>query len=195
MGDQPKVQSARRREGAVNPAVKPSAANKAVTPNYFILIAMGAEDVDGRHVESLDIALHRLDVNKWPIYKGTPNRSRFQRGDHCVVYIGGTGRNAQHFIASAVIDSVMSWESKLGLIDGGDIMTDIPDMALTLCDVHLFAKPVSIRPLLSTLEVIPSSTPRWGIVFQGGCRAISERDFRMIAGTANEIVDAPHNTK
>ena len=75
---------------------------------HFVLICMGALDIDDQKVDAADIAEMRLESNMWPLYKGTGHTKRLRLGDQCLIYVGGLGRSSQCFVGTATVGSVCS---------------------------------------------------------------------------------------
>lgn len=75
-------------------------------PNLFLLVGSDSRDIDDLHVAAHDICRRRLQKKVWPLYRSTRNRAAIGAGDECLIYLGGSGKEAQHVIAVATVDTV-----------------------------------------------------------------------------------------
>jgi hypothetical protein len=146
----------------------------------FILVASDTESVGGSFVPALTVLQHRLELRLWPIYGGTRNRRAFQVGSRVLFYVAGRAQQCQHIVASATILKIEPWSHRLGLVDSEDVLTDNPHVALRIDKPEMFPAPVSVREVLPHLEMRPSNMAKWGVLFHGGARKVSDKDFAFI---------------
>jgi hypothetical protein len=69
----------------------------------YIPVCMDGVAIDGRRSSSTQVARERIAAQRWPIYKKTHGRSKFNAGDRIIVYVGGNVGQAQQFIVTGRI--------------------------------------------------------------------------------------------
>ena len=156
--------------------------------NYFIFIVSETELVSGKRVSAYDVLEYRLMHNIWGLNKHTKNRLLIKQGAKAVFYIAGQKKLAQHFVASAeILNKVSIFPNanlpKYAMVD--DWLFDIPAYELELGNIKWFKSPVSIHELRSQMELFKNkNVNKWGILFQGGVRRISKRDYELITSAS-----------
>lgn len=148
-------------------------------PSYYILVTSDAEHVGGYKVPALKVIKERIEKREWPIYSHTRNRKSFAPGDLCLLYVGGQRNYCQTLFGKFRIEKVVK-PSRDYLVDTEDIMTDIPETVLKISDCNIFPVPINIKPILSKLSFFPENEKKWGVVFMGGSRKISEEDYKIL---------------
>jgi hypothetical protein len=146
--------------------------------NYFILVVTDSEGVNGNRIRALDIAMERLRLNRWPLYRHTGNRKLIGAGDQCLVYLGGNGPLAQHFLAVVNVANINETRRASAGLDEL-LIGYVPVSVLQLMKVERFSTPMAINPLLGRLQ-LTAGIKKWGVMFQGGCQKISASDFSAI---------------
>lgn len=125
-----------------------------------------------------DIAIKRLEIKRWPLYKNTPHRKKISINDNALIYISGNGINSQCFIADVRICGIT--DSKHVIQEESQFSSEPPISVLLLDSINIFKRPVYIRSILNTLDFIPKSTIKWGCVMQRGLKIISDKDYTSI---------------
>ncbi len=149
---------------------------KMATNNY-LLIKSGGLDAKGRSCTALESAKLLLDAQVWPLWEFTRNRKVITSGDRAAIYLAGTSE----VIATARVQKVDRWKSTFAktyplMLDG------TPTAVLLLQDVAWLPKPIKVRTCLPRLSFINQDTPKWGVAFMGGTRAVSAADFYLLTG-------------
>ena len=145
----------------------------------YILIAKDTENIRGKIIPAKIVVEHRLNNACWPIYDSTNHRTKLAPGDMILAYVGGISTNAQTFMASATIKSIVQGNSTFVKINK-DIELYESNQYLILEKIERFDPPISIRPLLDKLSFIPINKQKWGVALMGGCRIISRNDCNII---------------
>lgn len=145
--------------------------------NNYLLIKSDGLDSKGHRRSALESAQLLLDAQVWPLWEFTRNRKVIAFGDRVAVYLAGTSE----VIATAQIRKVDRWTSDHAkayplMLDG------TPTAVLLLQDVARLAAPVQVRAFLPKLSFINQNTPKWGVAFMGGTRAVSDADFDLLTG-------------
>jgi hypothetical protein len=109
----------------------------------------------------------RMRVKKWPIFIHTQNRKKLNVNDGVIFY--KAGERGKKFVGSAKINANLE---KNGI-----------DFSLDLTDVAVWDKGIDVIPILNKLELTMNKVS-WGSAFQGGVRAISEKDYAIIMSLA-----------
>jgi len=145
--------------------------------NTFILVVGDSSDLDDVFVAADTVAKSRIEKGLWPIYRHTRNRSRIAAGDEVFIYLAGRSYGSQTFIASAIVEDVLSADN-VDCRDSDELLSDYPYRCIKLNRVNEHNY-VSIRPILSKLSFVKHED-RWGMYFQGGARMISSTDRELI---------------
>ena len=149
--------------------------------NNYILVATDTESVKGARVSSKEIAAFRIEENLWPLYAGTRNRKMMAPGDRLLIYCGGTRAGARSIIASATIDKVADVRRPNSVAELQKFLSNSPSLMIEMTNIVVFTNPVSVRPILEKLDCCPSNLSKWGVIFFGGVRRISDADFAIIS--------------
>ena len=107
----------------------------------------------------------RMEKKEWPIFTFTSNRNRLLPEDKVVFY--KAGEYGKKFLGTATVCSKII--QRIGEID----------FFVTLKDIDVWKKPISMYLLVSKLELI-KNRERWGRHFQGGIRTISKKDYETV---------------
>lgn len=148
--------------------------------NNYILVAMDTERISGARAQSSEIADFRLDKGQWPLYSGSRNRKMMTEGDRLLVYCGGSRVGARTLIGSAVINGMREVRRPNSEAETQRFLTNSPSLMIEMREIIRFKHPVSIRPILEQLDFCPKNLAKWGVVFLGGVRRISDSDFDLI---------------
>lgn len=144
--------------------------------NHYI-IQLSDQVKNGHKINAIEVFnLLVRDNNVWAFGQRTPNRKKIEKGDKVLFYV--TGVDNQYFIGSATLES--------GAYRGGDIsiITQVYDNSeayrIDLSDVQVFSEP-KYRKSLTQLEWYPN---------MGGSSKISEHDYSLVVGSANQITSS-----
>ena len=149
--------------------------------SFYLFICSDTETIEGNE-SAKNITIERLNKCLWPLYRGTKNRRLIKAGDCCLFYLAGRNDGAQHVIASGMVKSTEQWSIEKGVIDDVDLLSGMPEQVIHLHNIK-FIKPVSIRSHLDELSFIPKDrTHSWGGALQGGCRKLTEEDYKVLSG-------------
>jgi hypothetical protein len=148
--------------------------------NFYVFIAADADTAAWRKLPATEVAMSRLRNSMWPLYVRTRNRAVLQKGDHCLFYAAGRAKFAQHFLATAEINSISPRTRAAIQIDPPEAYTDTADKIIHLSNVKIFETPIGLRPLLDELSFIPENRLKWGSILQGGCLRLSRDDYARI---------------
>lgn len=150
----------------------------------FLLVTTDPETVSGSRGAAVDLVRYRIKRGLWPIYRNTRGRHAMVPGRRLAFYIAGTNSQglAGKIIATATIGRVSERKYSLESIDPEKYITDSPALVLHLADVSWLEQPLDFRSLLSELSFCPANMQKWGAVLQGGSRALSEPDWKVLFG-------------
>jgi hypothetical protein len=157
------------------------------TAGHFCLIASDCDGPEGKK-SGYNIAIRRFDHGMWPFYERTRNRKLIRLGDRILVYVGGSGRCSHSIVASASVSDVLS-PRKSGLTEP-EYRIGITDVVLSSSNITRFVRPVLIRDILPSLDMCPRNLLKWGVVFMGGARMISVRDYNSILKSGTMIAES-----
>jgi len=147
--------------------------------NHYIVVATDTLDLLGRSFSAFEVSTRRLEHKHWPLYEHTACRSKISCGDKVLIYVAGSGKNAQTFLASASVNGIEPVQGNMW--DRENLITEqAPFCVLALSVDDLFPNPISIRPILKTLSFIPKNKSKWGAVMQTGLKKISLVDYETI---------------
>lgn len=149
-------------------------------PNTFFLAANDAYDEHERRKGAYQVIKEWLGKPAWPVYRNTKNRLAFAPQDRVVIYAGGYKQHSQTIIGVAVIVKVRS-PTKAELEELSQTSAPTPVKILDLGELVCCETPVSIRPILTRLEMFAGLGAKWGVALMGGSRKISEDDFALIS--------------
>lgn len=146
--------------------------------NHFLLITTDGETENGKRTSARAVIDWRLDRGRWPIYAGTRHKRNMRPGDLLLFYQGGGRPGRQHIVARGRIAEVVT--PKLDdEFDPPWLLSGAADQALILEDVEALAAPVPIKPLMGEISILPQLR-FWGALLMGGCRRMTEADYRLI---------------
>lgn len=147
-------------------------------PYGFLLVTADPALESGRLGSAWDLVRVRLEARLWPIYKNTRSRAAIQApGARLAFYVGGQHEKAGTVIATAVVDHVMPATRSPRVVDPRQYLTNVPHLVLVLKDVTMIAAPIRFRDVLPQLTVKAPARGSWGILLQGGARALNEADW------------------
>jgi hypothetical protein len=151
-------------------------------PHGFILVTVDPRTSGARVGRAWNLVKSRLDAGLWPIFEATANQGRLVEGARLAFYVGGTRTHARHIVATAEVDSKVAWSYGKGSIDPPHYVTEPPAAALRLRRVTFLDPPVDFLAALPGLGMKPRNMKKWGVVLMGGCRAVTEADWRRLLG-------------
>jgi predicted RNA-binding protein len=138
--------------------------------NYWIFVSVPYSDFNVGTVSEMIEKIR--STGKWLIGRRTIHRKQLSKGDKVIFYQAGEG--AKKFVGSAELLSYVQSDE-----------TSIFDY-VTLRDVKLWKKYVSIKELLSNLSFV-GNKKHWGLYLQGGIISISEEDYNLILKARRRI--------
>lgn len=150
--------------------------------NYFILAVSDAEHYSGCKIPAIEVAKDRLDQKRWPIYANTRNRKIINEGDLCLIYVGGEKEMSGNFYGEFTIEKIESGR-RITLVDKEDILTDTPDRVIQIKDLLIYKEPMRAKTTLKKMSFFPENESRWGVVLMGGCRKLSEPDYKIYSSS------------
>lgn len=110
----------------------------------------------------------RIESKKWPIFRLTHHRKAIKKGDKILFYLGG--KPNKKILGSAVLSS--------------RIKTESDEFSIGLDDVEIWKKSVMMKQVLEEIDFIKNKK-NWGIYFQGGITALTEKNFKKIINFKN----------
>lgn len=161
-----------------------SSPSDRMSSNYWIFVSADFSRNYLSKPSAYQVAVYRLKQRMWGINSRTRYKTWLRPGDFVVVYATGKREFGKCFVGSCKIGSpLMSTTGRIReAIDSptGELIHQSP-FYVTLTKTKLFPTPVSIRPLLKSLEfIVASASPIWGLMMQGGVVRISRQDFALI---------------
>jgi hypothetical protein len=145
-----------------------------------MFICSDAVDKDDNVIKGSSIAEIRLEHGYWPFYKNTLYKSVIRPGDFCVIYIAGSIKSARCFVATAKIDEVVE-RNELDIdvicLEG---INKKSDLVAKLGETSYFEKPVKVYEVIDHISIFNQNRRYWGLSVQGGCRKLTESDFKII---------------
>ena len=145
---------------------------------YYVLVVNDSEDLDGHRVPAIEVAKRWLSDNEWPMFKRTFNMKQIRAGDKCLVYLAGYNELSQHIVYKARVKAVIPPGNGARL--ESNLISEPAASILKLEEIEQLNPPCPVREILPRLSFRPENMTKWGRVFQGGCRKISESDYNMI---------------
>lgn len=140
----------------------------------FILVTKDSFDENSRPITAFNLIKLRLKHNKWPIYPQTRCRSQFKAGNEVLFYVGGFNQECGNIVAGAKIRSTSKRASD-------DVFDEEPPLFyLEFQDVNFLSIPINFKEKVKLLSFYPKNEKKWGVVLMGGCRKISEEDWKII---------------
>lgn len=144
--------------------------------NYYLATATGTDTFEGGICPAVDVIASRMKNKVWPLYSGTPHRSKIEVGDAFIFYAAGYHASAKVFCASAVVSEIKPATQQ---IDEPNLITDIPHTVLILSDIAVFEPKLSVRPLIPLLSIFKGNEKNWGTSLQGGVKVLTKHDYEI----------------
>lgn len=141
---------------------------------HFVVVKRGGFSRDGIRLSARQSAFSLLDCGIWPLWSHTRNRKAITAGDRLAVYLSGDGDG--QVVATATVRQVGPWTRSVASAYPLDL-DGIPFVVLHLQHVEVLQQPVEIKRRLKQLSFINQHTPKWGVAFMGGSRAVSGPDY------------------
>ena len=153
---------------------------------FFVLIAADADRNRLALPSAFKLAKYRLERKEWGLKDRTRYRRMMEPGDQALIYISGYRELAQHFVATATIDSACM-PTTGGSVDSPFFHTAVfSEFKILLKDAHFFSTPVCARDLLDQFKFIdPKRKNMWRIYFQGGAIRLNAVDFNLVRRLGN----------
>lgn len=159
--------------------------------NYWIFVVQDTK-IGTKEMKGIEIYEQRMSDAFWGIGERTANRTKLERGDKVVFYLGG--REGHTFLGTCTLHSKsykLKEEEREKLSHDSPFFR--PNYGAKLKDIEKWDKPKPIQPLVEDLGFI-TKPEFWGTYLQGGIRAISENDYNTITSEKpplrDEIKDA-----
>lgn len=153
------------------------------TQQYFMLGTTDGEDANGRRVSGAQIADAWLDLGAWPIYRTNKYRAVIDSDAYILVYVGGEKERRQSFIAWAKVSEIRKPSREEARLSE-DFLMPVPERVAVLSPINRFPEPVSIRPLIGQLTIVPKVGPKWGAGLVGGNRRLDVSDFDAVVDSS-----------
>ena len=148
----------------------------------FLLITSDPSMSGGSIGSAVDLVMARLQERLWPLYAGTRNRRRIDSGARVAFYVAGKRKLGGHLVAVAVVGQKRAWRLGDPRIDPDRFLTNAPDSVLELTDIQALEDPIRFRDRLKLLSFAPKNEAMWGAALMGGCRPLSDADWRVLIG-------------
>ena len=138
-----------------------------IETNYLIFISS-----DGKK-SGFEIFNERIENNKWPIYKTTPQLLNVKVERNVIFYIAGAGEKKQSFVGYAKIKRII--EKNLTEVDPNQEFRQV------LCNVEFkdfktFKEEIYIKDHIDNLSFIKNKE-KYGLYFQGGVCKINKQSY------------------
>lgn len=146
----------------------------------YILIASDAARLTQGSTAAYNVAVERLRRRVWPLYYRTSFAQTIEAGDLCYIYAAGSQIHRQSFIGSAIVDKVIYWSQK-DWFEHDKLLTNTPEKIIDFRSINIITDPVSVRPLLSMLDLTGRRDTAWGSFFQGGVKKLNNHDTDILA--------------
>lgn len=160
--------------------------------NHYVVIKREGYTPRGERLSPLESATRLLSARLWPLWQGTRNRSAIRAGDRIAVYLAGQGGSM--VVATARVASLGPWTQEIARNYPLD-----PDgtavVVMHLDQVTMLPAPVAVRDRLQALSFINPGTPKWGVAFMGGTRAVSAGDFAVLTARTLPLACAELQTR
>lgn len=158
-----------------------------VSNNHYVVIKREGYTPRGEWLSPLESATRLLSARLWPLWQGTRNRSAIRAGDRIAVYLAGQGGST--VVATARVASLGPWTPEISRNYPLD-----PDgtavVVMHLDQVTMLPTPIAVRDRLQALSFINHRTPKWGVAFMGGTRAVSAGDFAVLTASTLSLARA-----
>lgn len=148
------------------------------TSKNFILVTRDGDSIAGTKINAKKIVEARLSKNQWPIYENTRGRKSFSIGSKVAFYIGGTSLESGNIVATGIIEKINNSNNRS--LDNGDLIEEPPSLLLEFTNISFLKKPVSFREKLESLSFCPKNLRKWGVILIGGCRQLTDQDWKII---------------
>jgi hypothetical protein len=144
----------------------------------YILVVNDCRNINNKIITAYDMTQRRLSQKQWPLYKNTPHQNTMKKGDNVIIYLAGTSKLSQHFVAYASVHSISVPNNYQA--DGLDTINNPPAKIIIFQKIIILKESISIKDLLDDLEFLPKKTKKWGVVLQRGAKHISSIDANTI---------------
>jgi len=146
---------------------------------HYLLIKSDCVSAAGARMSARESAMALINKGYWPLWEHTRNRRAIAAGDKIAIYLSGTG--GSEVIATATVDMIAQWNTAFAR--GYPLVLDgTPFAVLLLAKVKILVKAVPVKERLARLSFINQGSPKWGVAFMGGTRAVSAADFAVLTG-------------
>lgn len=157
------------------------AIEKGQKPYGFLLVTADPAMESGNRGSAWELVRARLASRLWPIYRNTRSRALLQTpGSRLAFYVSGQGEKGGTVVATAVVERVLPQTRSPRVVDPSQYLTNVPYLVLELTEVAMIPKPVAFRDALPLLSVKAPARGSWGILLQGGARALNETDWKAL---------------
>jgi len=159
--------------------------------NFWIFVVTDAK-IGTKEKKGIEIYEQRMSDAFWGLGERTRNRTRLEKGDNVVFYLGG--KEGQKFLGTC---SLASKSYKVGKKERVKISHGSPffqsNYGVKLADIEVWGVQKPIQPLIERLGFI-AKPEFWGTYLQGGIQAISEDDYNLIVIGKPTLIDELKDT-
>lgn len=142
--------------------------------NYILIVANPC-DANEIAVNPISECRRRLASKRWVFFKNTAHRTRISANDRLLFYCSDRRVGGQVIAKAKVVAIRPPLKEEMGLIGSGTA-----DTVVDFDCIDEYTDPISFRSILPSLSFAPQNMKKWGNVVFGGCRSISDADFRTI---------------
>lgn len=148
-----------------------------MSEHHYIVVKREGYTPDGVRLSAMASANALLSARMWPLWSSTRNRKSISGGDRLAVYLSGDG--GSRVVATARVSDVGQWTHQVARSYPLDL-DGVPFVVLHLDQVGLLARPVAVKDRLKQLSFVNGASPKWGVAFMGGARAVNAADFAAL---------------
>jgi len=147
----------------------------------FILVTNDQSSLTGSVIPAIRIVRFRLTKGVWPIYPGTKSKDKLKVNDKCIVYIAGRLEHRQNFVSYFTIKAIKESKYSLNNLEEDELKLSTPAPIKNLIfEPTDILKPIFIKDIMKKLEYTKNITGRWGTLFMGGVKIISNKDSQFL---------------
>jgi len=152
----------------------------------FILITNDQSSLTGSTVHAIKIVKFRLTKGSWPIYPDTKSRDKIKVNDKCIIYIAGRWEHRQSFVSYITVKAIRESKYSSNHLEEDELRLSTPTPIKNLIfEPTDILKPIFIKDVMKKLEYTKKVTGRWGTLFMGGVKVISNKDSEFLIKLLN----------
>ena len=162
-------------------------------PRYWLLVATDRKS-SSRHLHAMELFQTRINDQFWGFSAKTRNRNRLRKGNHAIIYLGGSaGKKAVANCTLASDPFELSPEDKLRLAHNESAF--LADYGVYLQGINQWSRPVTfIHGLIQQLSFIKNKG-QWGTALQGTIISIPEADYQTLLHHRSDKADGQLNVE